>query len=386
MSERDAFDRILASLHEAALDDTRWPEASGLIDDVLGARGNSLVFGAGRPGDEAVQIFYAGFFYRGERHREWEREYFSDYYPVDERVERVRRLPDSRLVPTTDLYTDAELRTSPAFNEALLRGHVQNGLNARMDGPGGTRIVWVVNDPVASDGWSSAQVEYARRLLPHVRHYVSVRRVLAGAGALDASLAGLLETTGPGVIQLDWRGRIVAASDGAWRLLRTGDGLCDTVGFLRARFPADDAALQRLLARALPPFGHQATGGSMALRRPPGRGPIELHVSPVGRSEASLCAWPVAAVVLVADAGTRRTAIEPDLLAAHLGLTRAEARVAAMLAEGRTVCDIAESTERGITTIRTHVQRIFRKRGITRQTDLVRLVLSVSGARGPRPK
>ncbi len=115
MSEPDAFDRILESLHEATLDDGRWPTTSGLIDDVLRAKGNSLVFGAGRPGDDAVRIFYAGFFYRGQRHREWEREYFSVYYPEDERVERVRRLPDSQPVPTTDLYTNSELKTFPAY-------------------------------------------------------------------------------------------------------------------------------------------------------------------------------------------------------------------------------------------------------------------------------
>ena len=31
MNERDTFDRILASLHEAALDDARWAETSALI-------------------------------------------------------------------------------------------------------------------------------------------------------------------------------------------------------------------------------------------------------------------------------------------------------------------------------------------------------------------
>ena len=64
MSERDKFDHILASLHEATLDDARWPETSGLIDEVLGAEGNSLVFGEGNP-DEGIQIFYAGLYYHG---------------------------------------------------------------------------------------------------------------------------------------------------------------------------------------------------------------------------------------------------------------------------------------------------------------------------------
>ncbi len=65
-SQRDKFDHILASLHEATLDDARWPAASGLIDDVLGTEGNALTFGAGNL-EEDIQIFSAGVFFRGLR-------------------------------------------------------------------------------------------------------------------------------------------------------------------------------------------------------------------------------------------------------------------------------------------------------------------------------
>ena len=47
MSEREAFERILASLHEAAFDPARWSSASALIDEALGVHGNSMVFGTG---------------------------------------------------------------------------------------------------------------------------------------------------------------------------------------------------------------------------------------------------------------------------------------------------------------------------------------------------
>ena len=45
--EGNAFDRIVALLHEAALDDARWPAASGLIDEACRAKGNSLILGDG---------------------------------------------------------------------------------------------------------------------------------------------------------------------------------------------------------------------------------------------------------------------------------------------------------------------------------------------------
>ena len=366
MSQGDAFDRIVASLHQAALDDAHWSTASALIDDACRAKGNILVLGSGRSGPD-TQIYFAGFFYRGERHPELEREYFENYYPMDERIPRLRRLPDSKLVHMADLYTEEELKTSVAYNDALPRGCIQNGLNVRLDGPDGSRIVCAFADPVDKDGWSSGQTDLIRRLLPHLRHYVCVRQALAEAGGLGVSLTGLLEKIASGIIQLDGR---------ALTLLQEGDGLFDHGGFLFARSPEDDAELQELLTRALPPFGGQGVGGSMTVRRSTVLSGLSLHVSPVREGEKDFRARGVAALVLVIDreSGAR---IDPVLVETALGLTPAESRVAVLLAEGRTVREIAAATGRKVSTIRTHVKHVFAKHGLSRQVDMVRQVLSL---------
>ena len=36
MSEHDVFDRVLAAVHAATLDETRWPATSALIDEACG--------------------------------------------------------------------------------------------------------------------------------------------------------------------------------------------------------------------------------------------------------------------------------------------------------------------------------------------------------------
>ena len=110
-----------------------------------------------------------------------------------------------------------------------------------------------------------------------------VQQALAGAGALGATLTELLDITGVGIIQLDGRGRIVAANDRARDLLRTGGGLFDEGGLLYARTPEDNAELQGLLTRALPRFGGQGAGGSTMVRRSAALPPLVLHVNPVGR-------------------------------------------------------------------------------------------------------
>ena len=382
MSERDMFERILASLHEAALDPANWPTASKLIDEALGTHGSSMMFGEGNSGEE-IRIYFLWQFFQGQRHRELEREYYEVYYPLDERPPRIRHAPDSRLFHTTDLFTEKEMKTSATYNEVLARTHAQNGIHVRLDGPNGTRIVWGVNDPVDGDGWSSAQLDSIRRLLPHIRQTVGVQQALASADALGASLAKLLEATGLGIVQLDGRGRIVAANDRARDLLRTGDGLFDEDGFLYARAPEDNASLQELLTRALTRFGGQGAGGSTMVRRSAALPPLVLHVNPVGRQETDFHLWPVAALVLVADPAGH-TRIDPAVAAEALGLTGMESRVAVLLAEGMSVREIAAATGRGESTIRSHVKHMFAKHGLSRQADLVRLVLSLAGAPEPR--
>ena len=377
MSEHDAFDRVLAAVHAATLDETRWPATSALIDEACGLTGNGLMVAEGPTND--VRALFVGLYYRGQRRDDLEREYLTTYHALDERVPRFRQLPARRLVHITDLYTAEELKTSRTYNELLPRAGMQDSLNVQLPGLAGSHIGWGLNDPVDAEGWGSSRITLVERLLPHIQQFVRVRQVLAGAGALGTSLADLLAATGLGIIQLDERGRIAAANDRALALLRTGDGLVDQDGVLCADVPADDAVLQALLTRALPPFGGQGAGGSMTVRRAADPQPLVVHLMPIGRSETAVCTWPVAAVVVVVDPA-RRPRLDPALVAAGLGLTPMESRVAVLLTEGKSLREVAAATGRKATTIRWHLRQIFAKRGIARQAELVRLVLSLGGA------
>ena len=377
MSQQDAFDRIVAALHDAAFDDAGWLTASALIDDACRMKGNGLVHGEGGQSQDDVEIFLARFCQRGERRDDLEREYFDVYHAGDERLPRLRQLPDRRLVHVRSLYTEQELRTSPTYNESLPRAETQNGLNVRMDGPHGSRIIWVTGDPVSEDEWSSDQTEMLGHLMPHVRQFASVRQALADAGALGTSLASLLENTGTGIIHLDRRGRIVETNDRAGALLRQDDGLSDQGGYLQARLPSDSARLQTLLARALPPFGAQGASGSMTVRRALGQPRLVLHVSPVADRKLDFRTRRVAALALIVEPGSQMP-IDRRLVAAILGLTPSETEVAVLLAEGQTVSDIARMTDRRESTVRWHIKHIFNKHGFNRQLELVQLVLSLA--------
>ncbi len=376
MSEREPFDAILAALHEAVFDDAGWPVAAGLVDEACRVKGNLLTWGAGTSPDNHV-VHLHRICYRGERWPDAERGYFEEYFTRDERVPRLRALPDSRPVHAAELFTCEERKTSAVWNEALPLAGMRDGLTVRLDGPGGSRIFWSLADPTDGDGWSTGQVRTFERLLPHLRQFVRVRHALAGAGGLNAPLGALLDNTAAGAVQLDRRKRIVAANDRALDLLKGEDGLFDSDGLLHARRTADNDRLQRLLAGALPPLPAAGIGGSLVVARPNGLLPLVLHVIPLGPCENGIPTASVAALVLVVDPSARLT-IDPALVAATLDLSPAQCRVAVLVAEGRSVRDIAEVIGRSENTVRWHIRRIFEKLDISRLSQLVQLVRTLA--------
>ena len=135
----------------------------------------------------------------------------------------------------------------------------------------------------------------------------------------------------------------------------------------------------------MPPLGGQTTSGSVTVRRVSGLPRLLLHVIPVGGRQLDFGLRRVAALVLVlvVDPASRRR-IDPGLVSAALGLTASESQVAVMLCEGRTPRDIAAATGRQESTIYVLSRRACRKLGVSRQVDLVRMLLSLADVSPPR--
>ena len=218
-------------------------------------------------------------------------------------------------------------------------------VSGRIDGD----AQWL-SDKATSSGWESEQVALIERLLPHIRQFVRVRQALAGAVAVGASLSGLLDNMLIGVLCLDWRGMIVQANARAREILRRGEGLVDREGFLGAQTAEDDLRLRRLLESVLPRFGCAGSGGSIAVARASARPRVALHLTPVKLGDTGFGLAHVAALGLIVDP-LAKPCIDSEHVAATLGLTAAEGRVAAALAGGATMREIATATHRAESTV-----------------------------------
>jgi DNA-binding CsgD family transcriptional regulator len=83
----------------------------------------------------------------------------------------------------------------------------------------------------------------------------------------------------------------------------------------------------------------------------------------------------VSAALFVSDP-ERRPGTVDELLCRQYGLTPAEARIACLLTQGRSVSACAAELSISLNTARTHLKRVYSKTSTHGQSDLVSLLLS----------
>ncbi|WP_162419668.1 response regulator [Microvirga brassicacearum] len=182
-----------------------------------------------------------------------------------------------------------------------------------------------------------------------------------------AGVANALDGMSSGVIFLDGTGQVQSMNRTAQRMTRGEDGLVLSARGLRTTSATSTRNLKQAIQNALagPSNGSMVTV-SRAMHRP-----LILQICPLGVRDAIDSP---AVAVLVVDP-EMRPRLSAEMVSRMYDLTRAEARLAVALTDGKRLDEIA--TEFGVspTTVSFHLQNLFRKTHTSRQTDLVALLM-----------
>jgi DNA-binding CsgD family transcriptional regulator len=121
------------------------------------------------------------------------------------------------------------------------------------------------------------------------------------------------------------------------------------------------------------------------VRRPSGRRPLTAIIRSV--EGASLQPDPLAPATLlfILDPETSVETVEAELRQLY-GLTSTEARLANLLMEGKALDECCKILNVRRSTARTHLQHLFEKVGVQRQSELVSLLLKSIGLVGAASK
>lgn len=209
-------------------------------------------------------------------------------------------------------------------------------------------------------------VERMRIFAPHLRRAMQISRLMDLRRLTDSAAAATLESLATPVLLVDADLGLIHANGAGVRMLEEGRPLR-----LRGRrIEAEPAARRRLAAgvRALA-LGGMARAGEIALTGHDGQ-PVMLHLVALDQQAAAIGLSGVLIAVSGLE-GARSHSFETIGLA--LGMTRAQAAVFHLLAEGHSVPDAAARLGIAVSTLRSHLLQIYEKCGLRGQADLVRM-------------
>lgn len=194
--------------------------------------------------------------------------------------------------------------------------------------------------------------------------------LMAGFEALDLVNVGLVVTNATG--------HLLMANRTAEQILETRDGLELAPKNVVRTSLKSSPALTTLVEAAGNARQSETADSILPIRRPSGKRPLTLVIRPVQKAAAPLDPMAPAALVFILDPEFQVETAEADLRQLY-GLTSTEACLANLLVEGKTLDQCCELLEIRRSTARTHLQHLFEKVGVQRQSELVSLLLKSIG-------
>jgi len=224
--------------------------------------------------------------------------------------------------------------------------------------------------------------EMRRRMalvIPHVRRALLIGKTIHRKQTEAVCFSNVLDGLSAGMLLVDAHGRIVHANNAGNAILDAADFLRIVYGRLVASDPVINAALREILVAAN--AGDAALGiKGIALPLTAHDGERYVaHVLPLtsgARRNAGLAYNAVAALFI------RKAALEPfsppEVIGEMYKLTPTELRVLLAIVDIGGVPEVAAALGIAVTTVKTHLSRLFEKTGVARQADLVKLVAGFS--------
>jgi DNA-binding CsgD family transcriptional regulator/PAS domain-containing protein len=224
--------------------------------------------------------------------------------------------------------------------------------------------------------FSAAEVIEFRRLVHHMANAERLSRAI-DERALDWELPQrILDNMSVGALVADQSGQVRFANAAAEEILAENDGLGRRDNRIQAaRSFETNSLLAALRDAAVTGRADKREGGALLIARPSGKLPYAVVVMPL-TATAGGEGKGARALVFVSDLAHRNNELAPRL-SQLFGLSKAEARVAAGIAEGRRLTEIAQEFDVRMPTVRTQLRAVLKKVGASRQADLVRIVLAL---------
>lgn len=367
------FSRLVESIYQGPLESPPWKSFLDALRTRLAALFTTLVLRPASPERPSVIVNV------GPARAEGVDQYNSRFFELDPFV----GLALDQVAAATDIAGERSWIDSAFYREYLRPLDILHVLGANLSPlPGGAGCGLRILRSHAQPPFAEPDKALCRSVLPHLRQAVRLWSHIEHIDMERRLYAGAVERMQVGTVTLDEAGAILSINAEAQAILDQHDGIRLAAGALKADYAEEQARLGRVTAAALSgtaPKGPKGPKGpklaeAIAITRPSGRNKLSVLVRTVHAGDWS-DAWRRPKVAVFLRDPERRTQRSGDMIRHLFGLTRAEASLVLQLANGLTLDEACEQLGIRRNTARAQLRAAFSKMGVTRQSELIRLVL-----------
>jgi DNA-binding CsgD family transcriptional regulator len=367
--------QLIELIYDAAMQPEIWPDFAGELCQVIPSTDSNIYYRdviTGRTGYSFSRIPL-----------EFLQLYFERFHHINPYF-----LRDAPQVKTGRIARSHELIAPDEFEQTVFYQEYFRQLN----------LFHIVNVAVLQEGDISGHLSLARAkdvgmytdedayllsvLLPHLQRAFRIGQLLDGLRTERAMMSSMLDKLPQGAVIVNREARLIFANHSAEQMLTQKDGLMRTPqGRLEASSAHEQQQLQQLIANAGQPESllPAQSGGVFQLSRAAGLRPLSLLIAPLKHDISHNNFHQPAVLIFITDPEQRMESMEAVLQRLYV-LTPAEARLAAIIVQGKNIATAAAKLQVTQNTARTHLKHIFEKTGVRRQSELVQLLLNSPAA------
>jgi len=228
-------------------------------------------------------------------------------------------------------------------------------------------------------------LELLNLLQPHFKRAFRIQREIMDLREMNSRLDASLSRMLLGVIVLDEQGNIALVNDTAKRLTELHPALKIGDYEVKASDTEENKQLQEAIHYAMNVDAKAAhtVSSAHALHHPSRNTPLAVMIHPIETPfvpdmivNISNFTLPEEGVLIYLSDPETSQAISTESLIQAYALTPKESVVAVGIANGLTINAIAESQHTSEKTVQTQVKAVFKKCGVSRQQELIKLLIS----------
>ena len=370
----DPFVESIEKIYEAAPDPAQWPRALTAIANCFGDVGALLIW---VKDDGTFRTIVSPSLVEGQK------DYEANGWTL--RDIRARRSVERGYFfsgePFTDRHicSDEEIRSHPCYAEFLARHNL--GFVAAIavsPDPHVGVLLCIQRNAKAKSAFTDGELNLLRRIGPHIEKSLRLSIRLLDAELTNVSLGDALARVGVGVFTLDSLGRIVFSNPTGDLLIgaeiRVDDGRL-RVGFGDTKREFDDQLSGVLEADRI---DRRDAPKPILLERAQTHSRLVVYLIPIAENTAKTDHFltRARAIVLTIESKANEPP-DPAIVRDILGLTLGEARIAAIVGSGIQPREAAKRLGISEETARNVLKRVFAKVGVSRQSELVALLIKL---------